>query len=90
MKRLPAQCFPAAEIVKDELEARGVSLDAFLNVIGMRPERWEALVKGEYGMLLKECQSIAGALGLSMEFVVNLNFAYQQWKNATESGAKNG
>ena len=80
--RMPAKAWPATTFIAEELEARDIRLDAFLNVIGMQQERWDALQSGEMGLLLKESQAIAGALGLSMEFVVNLNHNYMIWKRA--------
>ena len=80
MNRIPAEAWPAATYIDEELEARGIKVASFLEVINMPRTRWEALKRGEMSLLLKECQVIAGALGLSMEFVVNLNHAYMQWK----------
>lgn len=81
-ERIPAQAWPATNFIAEELEARGIRLEAFLNVIGMEQRRWDEVASGERGLLLKECQSIGGALGVSMEFFVNLNHSYMQWKKA--------
>lgn len=80
--RIPAEAWPAATFIAEELEARGIKLESFLDVICMPRTRWDALRRGEMGLLLKESQAIAGALGLSMEFVVNLNHYYMTWKRA--------
>jgi plasmid maintenance system antidote protein VapI len=80
LRRLPAQAWPATSYIAEELEARGVKLQSLLEVINMPRDRWDALQRGEMGLLLKESQAIAGALGLSMEFVANLNQNYMAWK----------
>lgn len=81
-ERIPAECFPATRIVADELAARDIPLDAFLSVIGMSRGRWDNVDSGEVGLLLKESQAIAGALGVSMDFIVNLNHGYLRWRKA--------
>ena len=81
MSRIPAECFPATRIVADELAARGIPLEAFLSVIGMARGRWDSVDNGE-GLLLKESQAIAGALGVSMDFIVNLNHSYMRWRKS--------
>ena len=82
MKRLPAECWPAAVYVKDELDARRISLKAFLETIQMKPERWNALLVGSVRPLLTELQRMAGALGVRAEFLANLNLRYREWKEA--------
>ena len=89
-ERIPAEAWPATSFIAEELEARGIRLDAFLNVIGMHQQRWDALQGGELGLMLKESQAIAGALGISMELVVNLNHAYMRWKRARSSTTRTG
>ena len=70
------------ELVEEELAARHVSLVAFLEVTGIKRDRWTELRTGEKRMLLSEIQKVAGALNVSNEFIVNLNLSYRQWKEA--------
>ena len=80
--RLPVEQWPAAYFLKEELEARGIPIQSFLDVICMDKKRWDSLLSGEKGLVLSECERIAGALGVSTEFIANLNLAYRRWKEA--------
>ena len=81
--RLPAKAWPAPHFIKEELDARGIRVASFLEVIGMTVTRWDELYAGHKGLLLKESQAIAGALDVSMDFIANLNMSYQRWKKGT-------
>lgn len=76
---VPAECFPVASFIDEELEARNIRLDAFLHVIGMSEARWRDLQMGA-GMLASECEKIAGALQLNPIFLSNLNLMWREWK----------
>lgn len=79
-KVYPVENWPAAHFVAEELEARGVSITAYLRLIGMDEKRWMDLVNGQKSMLLSEVQRIAGSLNVQPEFIANLNLRYGQWK----------
>jgi hypothetical protein len=76
---VPAEMFPVASFVEEELEARKIRLDAFLHVIGITMERWREL-QGGASMLLGECERIANALSLNPIFISNLNLMWNEWK----------
>lgn len=81
-ERRPAECFPAVLLVKEEIDVRRIPLEAFLQVVEMRPERWNALLAGSEGLLISEAQRLAGALGISYNLLIEMNLSYQQWKRA--------
>lgn len=78
--RLPYECWPVPHFVEEELEARGTPLQSFLDVVGIAANRWATLKAGDKGLLLSECQRIAGALNVSIEFIANLNMSYARWR----------
>lgn len=86
-ERLPYECWPVPHFVEEELEARGTPLKSFLDVVGIAADRWAILKTGDKGLLLSECQRIAGALGVSIEFIANLNMSYGRWRKAKKEPA---
>jgi plasmid maintenance system antidote protein VapI len=77
-----AEQWPAAHFIEEELHVRAIPIGSFLIVVGITPTRWELLHSGEKIMLLSESCRIAGALGVSPEFIMNLNLSYSRWRKA--------
>lgn len=97
---MPAQAFPVGAYVRDELEARGWTATDL--VIAMQPFQGveeRAVTALSVNLLLhvddprlrlgKLAEPMAKALGVSVEFLTNLERAYVEWA-AAQDGGDNG
>jgi HTH-type transcriptional regulator/antitoxin HigA len=75
--RRPAEAFPAGEILKEELEARGWSQADFAEIIGRPTNTISDIVAGNRGISPETARGLAAALGTTPEFWMNLDAAYQ-------------
>ena len=78
------ECWPVTHFIEEELLARKVPLRSFLNLVGMKKQRWDELHAGRKGLMISECERLSGALGVNIQFIVNLNMRYMDWKRDQE------
>ena len=81
MKRLPVICFHPGEFLKDELEARGVSIDSFSKMVGVDIGDLNMIIAGNKKINSKIAEKLGGALGVSSAFWINSQKAYDKWKS---------
>jgi len=89
-KRIPAQCFHPGEFVKDEMEARGWDVAELARQM-RSPHVPEDIVRN-----LVECKQpvipiiafgLSRAFGISVDFWMNLQKAFDSWKAAHNGNA---
>lgn len=85
-ERIPAQTFPPAEFIRDELEARGWTQTEFATVLGRPLQFVNELLSGRKAITPDTAISLGKAFSTSAELWVNLEGAYrlslQREKNA--------
>ncbi|MCX6053480.1 MAG: HigA family addiction module antitoxin [Chloroflexi bacterium] len=78
--RRPAEVFHPGEYLIDELNSQGWTQTEFAEIIN-RPFRLvNEIIKGKRGITPKTAKELSAALGISPEFWMNLDSAYQLWK----------
>lgn len=75
--RLPAECFPPVEFIREELDARGLD-DTFLYPYLGKP-RTEAVMAGER-ITPADADRLSQAFGTNAGFWMNLQLSYKKWK----------
>jgi plasmid maintenance system antidote protein VapI len=97
----PAQAFPVGHYLRDELEARGWTvIDLVTRMAPIQAVEERAVTSLAVNLLLhvddprarmgKLAEPIAKALGVSVEFMTNLERAYVEWSAASEGEKANG
>lgn len=84
--RRPAEVLPPGETLRDELEARGWTQADLAEVLGRSEGLVSDLVAGKRGITAETAQGLAAAFGMSAEFWMNLDAAYQLSKVRTGGG----
>ena len=86
--RLPAVCFPPGKHLKNELDARGVSVDAFAVEVDIDSKIIAAIISGEQHIDSSLADRLGSALGVSSAFWINLQNNYDEWLNAPSNDYK--
>lgn len=76
---IPAQCFPPGEFLKDELNARKVSVSDFAKIVGMSVQEVSDIIDGELHIGVHEAEKLGSALGVSSAFWANSQMIYDKW-----------
>ena len=80
-RRIPAEVFPPGEYLRDELEARGLSLAEFAAAIGREPESLSRLILGKAQLTADIALRLEDALGLDARYWLNLESTYRLAKS---------
>ena len=75
-QREPAEVFHPGEYLRDELEARSWSDEAFSQLTGITIEALRNVLEGKSGLLGWMAERIGNALGTSATFWIRLNHIY--------------
>lgn len=78
-KRIPAEVFPPGEFLRDELNARQVSVSDFAKVVGMDTKQVEDIIDGKLHIGNLEAYKLGSALGVSSAFWANSQKIYDKW-----------
>ena len=85
MDRIPAELFPAGHFIKKELKARGWTQNDIAEImVGISRPTLNEILGGKRGISPKMAQALGAAFGTGPELWVNLDSAYQLWKNQTQ------
>lgn len=89
--RLPARCFHPGVSVKDEMEARGWTVEE----LAQRMSRYEmpveiavAVIEGKQDITINIAFGLRRAFGTSAEFWMNLQGFYNAWKEAKQDNPR--
>lgn len=82
LEPIPAQAFHPGEALKDELEARNLSIAEFCNQAGWPVSATKDFVNGKRRLTLEMCMDLSRVLGISRVFWANLWWSYCDWKMA--------
>ncbi len=77
-----AECFPLGTHLKEEIEAHGFTLEEFAKAAYLPYDRVQAIVQEYSYATFKECDRMAGVLGVSTEMLLRLQLSYLRWKKA--------
>ncbi len=81
MARRPAECFPPADFVRDELAERDITIADFEAQMGYSPETMAAFWAGKLVLTGEFALALALTLpGPSPEFWLRLDAAWQHWR----------
>jgi len=78
-KRIPAECFPPGEFLRDELNARQVSASYFAKIVGMDIQEVYDIMDGKLHIGAEEAEKLGSALGVSSAFWANTQKIYDEW-----------
>jgi HTH-type transcriptional regulator / antitoxin HigA len=73
----PAQVFRPGEFLQEELEARGWSQVALAKILGRPIQVVNEIVRGKKAITPQTATELAAAFGMSAEYWLNLEIAYQ-------------
>jgi HTH-type transcriptional regulator / antitoxin HigA len=79
--------FAPGEYIRDELEARGWTQEAFAHILGRPLKVVNQIITGAKAITPQTAQEIAAALGTSAELWMNLESAYRLGKARTDQDA---
>ena len=74
-QRLPAEAFPLAEFIKEEMDARGWNQIDLANVIGRSPKDVHSLLAGKVAFKPDVATLLGDAFGTGPEYWMNLETA---------------
>lgn len=77
--RIPAECFPPGEFLRDELSARGISIGNFSKVAGMSIQEVENIISGKTHIGDYEAERLSSVIGTSSAFWMNSQKSYDKW-----------
>jgi len=86
--RTPAEVFPPGEFLADELAARGWTQVEFAEIIQRPVSLVNEIIAGRKSVTPKTARGFEAALGLSAEYWLNLERAYQLWRTAAPPNAE--
>ena len=78
MKRVPAECFPPAAYIEDELAARGKDLVWLLAEVGGTKRAVLGVTRGE-AVTNRAAEALADVFGTSKSLWLNLDAAWWDW-----------
>lgn len=73
---IPAEVFPAGEILADELEARDWTQADLAEILGRPPQFISEIISGKKEITRESAAQIGAALGTSAQFWLNLQDSY--------------
>ena len=88
MNGVPAELFPAGELLADELDARGWTQAEFAEILGRPAQFVSEIVSGKKEITRQSAAQIGAALGTSAELWLNLQDAYLLWKQSQDSATQ--
>ena len=68
----PAESFHPGEYVKEEMEARGWSIDSLSEMTGLQRHRLEEIMAEKWTLTLLDCYCLGKAFGASIRVWMNL------------------
>ena len=81
MNRTVAEVFPPGEFIKDELDARGWTQRDLAEILGRSEPKVSELINGRRLITTRTAKELAAAFDTSAEVWLNLETAYQLWKD---------
>lgn len=75
---VPSEPVHPGEILKDELESRGISQRAFAREIGLSPSLFNELVNGKRAFTTEYALLIEAALGIESDLWINMQTEYNK------------
>src|SRR5262245_32426879 len=79
--------FAPGDYIRDELEARGLTQEAFAHILGRPLKVVNQIITGAKAITPQTAQEIAAAFGTSAELWMNLESAYRLAKSRTNQDA---
>ena len=87
MNRPIAEAFPPGEFIRDELEARGWTQGDLADILGRTEPKVSELINGKRAITPQTAKELAAAFGTSPQVWLNLETAFQLWRDQTEQTA---
>lgn len=78
-KKIPAEVFPPGEYIRDELDARGWTLEEFAKKIDSPIGLVKRIISGEQLISIHNAIKIGMVFGTSWELWLNLQIAYRKY-----------
>jgi len=78
--RKPAAIFHPGEFIREEMAARGWSIETLIAMTGCNRERWETLLAEKRAMTLLDAHALSLAFGTSRELWINLQKSFEVLK----------
>lgn len=88
MKTGPAEAFPVADLLLEELDARGWTQAEFAEILGRPPQVISEIVSGRKEITRESAAQIAAALGTTPQLWLNLQDQYHLWKQDQDAGTR--
>lgn len=76
---VPFQPTHPGDILREELESRGITQTKLANEIGVKVSLLNELINGKRDFTIKYAMMIEAALGIDSDFWMNLQNAYDKW-----------
>jgi HTH-type transcriptional regulator/antitoxin HigA len=81
----PAEAFPVATLLLEELEARGWTQTEFAEILGRPPQVISEIMSGRKEITRDSAAQIAAALGTTPQLWLNHQDHYHLWKNSQDA-----
>jgi plasmid maintenance system antidote protein VapI len=82
VSRIPAECFPPAEFVLEEMESRGWTREELMGMTFWTSVTLDALLVQREPLTEAQAADLERVFGISQRFWLNLETAYRRWKHA--------
>lgn len=76
----PFQPTHPGEMLREELECRGITQSRLANEIGVKVSLLNELINGKRDFTIEYAMMIEAALGIDSDFWINQQAAYNKWK----------
>ena len=80
MSRVPAECFPPSEIIREELAARGWDAEELARRMGVGKTLVHLAVSGKLRITPGLAERLETAFGSSADFWLNFQESWDQWR----------
>jgi HTH-type transcriptional regulator/antitoxin HigA len=79
LNRVPAECFPPGDFVREEMEARGWSAETLAEMIQWQRDLLDRVLEGSEPITEEMAKSLAHGFGVSSAYWLNLEIMYRRW-----------
>jgi HTH-type transcriptional regulator/antitoxin HigA len=84
----PAEVFPPGEFLRDEMAARGWTVEGLAAQLKWPPRVLADVLVGKLRLSTDMAEHLAAVIGTSPEFWERLDTAWQRWRPAAEGGSR--
>ena len=80
-----AEAFPPGDFIREELQARGWTQSDLAYILGRPLNRVNEIINGKRAVTPQTAKALASAFGTTPELWMNLETAYQLWRDGSET-----